>query len=735
MRHIFIVTILLLAMGVSLSMAEPTMSLETLYAEHPDIIKNLIEVLDLSHDGFSQVRVKLAGRDYTGACEELVEYYRHSETCGNLRTGELAHTNNSDETGDEILADTFTFQGVTGTQPRRPDGGLDWLNLGPRDDLEWAYFLNRHGIFTRLLAAYRKTGNPIYAKGCSDLIIDWVLANPAPQEDQWTVNWRVLEAGLRMANSWPEVFYGFLKAEEFSPVAIILMLSSIHGHGEYLENYHWTKHNHAAMELNGLGRLAVCWPEFDSSDHWREYATGQMVDEIAFEVYPDGVQNELSSHYHTVALRNFEDYALMLKESGYAVPESYTLTLEHMYEYLAGTIRPDGFGLLNNDSDLDANRGLLQRAAERYNRPDWNYIATNGMSGTRPDDPPSRVFPWGGIVTMRSGWAEDADWAFFDVGQWGWSHQHNDMLHLSVAAGGRTVLTDCGRYWYKPDEFRGYFISSKAHNVVLVDGMVQRPGEKLVDTPMTGNYAVLPEFDFAVGTFSHGFERHHFDEEFGKAQIAKAADGQKMTNDAPVETVHSRAVVYLRDSMLLVIDRVQSNKPRRLDTLWHFHPDCTVATDGVDVLSTDPGKGNVRIVPLGGNWDVSLVCGAVEPEIQGWYSVRYNEKEPATCAVYSGDFDNDAVFAWVIMPGTGEVPPVNTTVLDAPGGVFRCVVSDSGHFHEITVAFDDVPVALTGGMTLNGRCAVVTDGKKPVAALGKVIDRDGKVLAEHVFTP
>ena len=69
-----------------------------------------------------------------------------------------------------------------------------------------------------------------------------------------------------------------------------------------------------------------------------------------------------------------------------------------MANYLARTVRPSGYGLLNNDSDLDYNRDRILSYAERFKRPDWRYIATNGKEGEKPKGPASCFFPWGRAV-------------------------------------------------------------------------------------------------------------------------------------------------------------------------------------------------------------------------------------------------------------------------------------------------------------------------------------------------
>ena len=214
--------------------------IETLCSTSPQIVHTLMDEINTDYPGLEKVRESVENEDWPSACMALVDYYRNAASASWLRSGDIGSGTGRDGTADDILHDVFTFQSVTGTQPRTANGGLDWLNLGPRNDLEWGYFLNRHAIFVDLLRAWRKTGNNIYPEHFDRLVRDWVSANPAPAENEKTVNWRVLEAGLRMAVTWPESFYGFINTDEFSPTAVIMMLSSVHGHAESVSYTHLT---------------------------------------------------------------------------------------------------------------------------------------------------------------------------------------------------------------------------------------------------------------------------------------------------------------------------------------------------------------------------------------------------------------------------------------------------------------------------------------------------------------
>ncbi|MBN1342378.1 MAG: alginate lyase family protein [Phycisphaerae bacterium] len=618
--------------------AEPT-SIEGVCKACPERITKLFGSLNLDRPGLTTVKMAVAAKDWPAACSALLAYYRGGKFPAWLREGPVSAGTGKSDVAEAILRDEITCYRLTAKVPRLPNGRLNWSYNGPNDDREWGWGLNRHYHLRALHAAYRGTGNPAYLKCLDEHIRDWVISNPYPGKKSSTPQWRGLEAFMRIL-AWAQIFYGLQQEEGFTPAARILILSSLPDHADYARHFHASGGNWVTMEMYGLATAGVCWPEFEDAEAWIDYAVKRTVPELTKQVYPDGVQKELTASYHRVAMDSFQHLADLLRNAGRDVPTVFRAPLERMNNYVAYAMRPDGHGPLNNDSDLDSNRPRVLAAAKVYDRSDWVFIATNGKQGKRPEGGPSVVFPYAGQVVMRSDWDADAHWAFFDVGPLGIGHWHYDKLHLSVAAYGRDLLVDAGRYSYKGDEWRRYFVGSAGHNVILVDGRNQKPEVKEVSEPMKGNFVVSPAYDFARGTFDKGFA------------------------DVPGKVVHTRAVLYARGRYWVVVDRIDTDRPRTIQSLWHFHPDCTVVADGASLATTDPGKGNLRVIPVSNlAWQVEFIRGQTAPAIQGWYSREYNVKTPNSAASYTARIDKPVTFAWVLVPAKGVVPEVRATML------------------------------------------------------------------------
>lgn len=648
---------------------EQLLTANDLWQAHPERMRSLFDALDTEQAVLQPVKTGLAAGDTVAAAEALLQHYRQADRSWVVRAlGDLPEADVM-TLANGLLVDSVLIHGVPDKMPLLENGGWQWNHTGPDKDDEFGYTLNGHNYLPALLQAWKNTGDATYIAAFDRIVKDWVVQHPLPaagdsvyvvldpsQKIDWRdigeVEWRTLETGNRLGATWPQLFYSLQGQEEFSAAARLLMLSSIADQAAYLRQYHKRGHNWTTMEMNGLALSSLAFPEFKAANAWADYALATMTQEINRQVYPDGLQTEISTKTQWVALRRFESVADHFENAGRQVSEKYLDRLEEMYHYLAYSMRPDGYQPINNDSDREDLRPRMLVAAKKFNRPDWQYIATNGREGTLPEQAPTITFPWAGIHVMRNGWQGDAHWAFFDTGPYGTGHQHRDKLHLSVTAFGRDLLVDGGRYThmdyfsFDPKNWRGYFRSSFSHNVILVDGNGQKEGPVRTGQPLSEglDYRHEAGYDYAWGSFTDGYEN---------------VEG---------ETEHSRSVLYLRDHYWIVLDHFRTDRPRQLQVLWHYAPDSQVSLEGNVAVSARPDAANLRIVPLGSvNWQGEIVSGQETPVIQGWYSADYGTKVPNPTVVYSAPIEQSVTFAWLLVPAQGTVPVVDAQCVEKAG--------------------------------------------------------------------
>lgn len=637
-------------------------------AAYPGRIEKMLQSMNLDMKGLDKVKSAYDSRNIEIACKALLDYYYNGTTADYLRMDLPSPSKKRDNEADSIINRIFTFYAIPDLVPVKADGHLDWAWKGPANDIEWAWGLNRHYHIRALLSAYRKTGNTDYVKAINRDIKDWITASlPYPDKKSSTEMWRGLEVSFR-AKIWTNVFYNLMKNKELEPATRLLILTSIPEHAHYARNFH-AQGNWLTMELSGLATVAAAWPEFKDAPSWIAYAKQTMTKSLQEQVYPDGVQTELTSSYHKVALDNFNQFFEICKQINEPLPEIYSQYLEKMWNYLAYTMRPDGYGLLNNDADLVYNRETIARSAAKYNRPDWQYIASNGKTGIMTQGQPSVIFPWAGQIIMRSGYDPMAQWSFFDIGPWGTGHQHNDKLHISVTAYGQDLLVDAGRFAYRgefADKFRPYATGSYGHNVILVDGKGQSPGPVETKVPLDeNNFKISDAFDYAWNSFDK-------------------------FNDTEGMFTHTRAVFYLRGQFWVVVDRVRTDRARKIETMWHWHPDNKVSLKN-NIAYTENDKGNLQIIPAGQfNWNVKIIEGQEKPVPQGWYSREYNSGVPNPATIYSTSIEKDTTFVWILYPSEKKIAAPDVRILsENDQEVVVSVSNNKGGSSEIQIPYSN----------------------------------------------
>ncbi|XOV91780.1 MAG: alginate lyase family protein [Bacteroidota bacterium] len=660
-------------------------SAESVWKNFPERLTSLFNELDLEKPELASVKKNLSKEDTIQAANELANYFRTVNREWVVTTRDPISIDAALKTAEQLLVDSIVIHEEKAKVPI-VDGGWKWDFTGPSEDDEFGYSLNGQRYLMSLAVAWENSGDDIYINKFDQIIKDWVVNHPVPAADDsiyvvldptkrvdWRdigeVEWRTLEAGQRLGATWPQVFYGLHKEETLSDAAILLMLSSIADQAKYLRQYHKSGHNWTTMEMNGLALAGLSFPEFKKSDDWANYALETMTTEINRQVYPDGTQTELSTKTQWVALRRFESIATNFQKADREISQAYMDRIEDMYNYLAYCMRPDGSQPLNSDSDREDLRERILIAADKFERPDWKYIATNGESGTLSRQKPSITFPWAGIHISRSGWDKNAQWSFFDFGAYGTGHQHRDKLHLSVSAYGKDLLVDGGRFTHEdyfsfdPTIWRGYFRSSFSHNVILVNGKGQNAGPTIASASLGEgvDYKYGPNYDYAYGTFTDGFE------------------------GVDANIIHSRSVLYVHNEFWIVIDNLTTDQSIDIQALWHYSPDFEIKIEGQDVFSTSESGPNLLIKPMGNFlWETEIIKGQEEPFKQGWYSENYGIKEPNSTAIFSSKLENSESFLWMLVPFEGQVPQVKTKTSNA-NGIYHLEITKDDKLIKLTI--------------------------------------------------
>ncbi len=515
------------------------------------------------------------------------------------------------EAAEKVMGHTFVSCGVAHTFGEK----IDWeLNPTYNAYREWPWQLNRHPEWRALAQAYVVTGDERYAAEWSAQMISWAIQAQVPENASGysTVTWRTIEAGIRM-NCWIFSFHAFLRSPSFSDEAITVFCKSIWEHGWRLRNFN-TARNWLIMEMHGLSRIGLFFFFLKDSAEWLEYAHMRLKEELDVQVYPDGMQNELSMGYHHVVVSNYEGTLEMYRRAGKKAPDYLEGGLCKLYDCYPKTARPDLFCPSMNDGGHLNAMNALKRAWDLYpEREDYRWFATERAEGTAPAFN-SLLMEYGGAVIMRDDWNPRGYWAYMDGSPFGTAHQHEDKLNVQIFALGHELITEAGQFAYDSSEMRKYVLSTRGHNTIRVDGKDQarRPIYKwepeMISLKSDTKFIPGETRDTAEATYTEGYGADH------------------------LAVKHTRRFIFLKNEaglppMFIAVDRLiaADEETHTYESLWHLHDNPTTLCGRTVTNVYEDGVGIAAAMSAG---SMGILRGALTPEYQGWLPRHYGVKDP-----------------------------------------------------------------------------------------------------------
>lgn len=503
-------------------------------------------------------------------------------------------------------------------------------------DIKTLWELARFQHAVPLAQGWLLTGNERYAQEYCQQIQSFLEANPRERGIHWLC---AMELGLRAVNLAVS-FQVFRHSESFDLGALKALLKLMLTHGLHIERNleysHRVTSNHYLSDLLGLLWIGLAFPEFKQSKRWVRFASRELRAEMRKQVYRDGADWEASTGYHALVLEIFFYAYLFCRRAGVEVSSEQWQSLEKMFEYVRGYLRPD----LNAPllGDCDDGRVLIWK---RRPTADHSYLLAMGalllndskfkLKGVSAEEAfwvfgsdafrgydampqateqVSVAFPDSGLYVMRS----HSDYCAVDCGEVGiagrGSHGHNDALALELVAGGRPFLIDLGSYVYTADpQARNRFRSTAYHNTVRVDGEEQN--------------RIYPEMLFVIGNEARPRVTKwqtcaEYDllecEHYGYARLSD-----------PV--VHRRRVRFeKRRRRWRVEDEFTGSGAHCYEFFFNYDPEVTLTCHG---LAVEASNKEARLT-LRPDSDVALNLQLLEREA----SPSYGVKRPSRAVVY-----------------------------------------------------------------------------------------------------
>ena len=555
-------------------------------------------------------------------------------------------------TANQLCRNIFAFRN---TPPVEFAATIDWQHA-PHGNTDWRWDLNRHAYFETLGRAYLYTGNEQYAAKFCELLHDWLKNNP-PSVDH--PNWEsVFEVAFRI-NTWIWALHLFQHSPTLDAQSFAALLAGLWAHGHFLDTHlelH-AQNNHLLLEAKSLAMLGLLFPEFKEAAQWRERGLRIFCTELAAQVCSDGVHGERASLYHRIISGEVLELVTLAANNNVPLPPEIPQILGKMVEFERAITKPDGKVSLVGDSALEdvhlrfsgANGGavflqamhLTAHAPALSERDVWllgNDRVQQALAAPRqPVAMASRAFAEGGYFTLRSGEGENAFYALFDCGPFGYerdaTHGHADALNIELYAHGQTWIVDPGVYsthlgW----AWRRFFRGTHSHNTVVVDDQDQ---SRLLDgrrvyhpaKAMHKLWRSNATFDFVAGSHD-GYER-----------LA-----------API--THHRQLLFVKGGYWVVVDDLVGSGEHTFDLYFHLMPGLQVELHPTAraVHATNEQGASLRIVPVEDSLSsVALFEGATNP-IQGWVGLYSGEKCPAPALRYRRIMSAPARFCTVLYP-------------------------------------------------------------------------------------
>jgi hypothetical protein len=576
--------------------------------------ESVFSYLALDYPGLEKVRVALLENDTTKAKTELLKYFRARS---NRVFDQRVRTSDPDSGRAYLNAsNSFDFKGH-----RHGFGAqVDWAYVAV--DKEWNYTLNRMEWFNNYVAIYERTRDERLVRAWRNQIESWLaLGDPGYP--------RTIDTGRRM-EALVYSHYMFVSRLQASTVDADFnarMLASIHEQCEFLYRpEHWRRFsNWGTFENSGFADAAVMFPEFKRSQEWLREITFRMRTQLHLSYDEDGMHIEVSPSYHAHELKVWCDFVRLTELNRIPNPwpsQNFQPAPRDLLRLpalaLAYIVTPTGAYPQVGDTDRREEVDYLQFLSDFFDDPQLKFVATKGKEG-RPPAEISKAFPTTGYFYLRSGWGSDSEsfgkqtYVLVDATinkPW---HAHLDALNVLLTANGKDLIVDPGRFTYNDGPEREQFLSSAAHNTVVINKKNQLKSDP------------KPEVQY------------QFFESFDCVSAWRSQDGVR----------HERSVLFVKPDYVIVIDKLKGSGRNSYDQYWHLNPDANGKVKMEDALLSTTDLIIASSLPI--------TSASVE---QGAVSFAYRQRLDAPVVKYSFSTEGEATVVTVLYPRKSETDKI-----------------------------------------------------------------------------
>src|SRR6056297_1970641 len=170
-------------------------TVEELHRAHPKVLKDLFKRISLEKIPHESLKVSLEKKEFVEAGKKLLQFFHQFDLEERLRFQAPELVQKIDMEVNDILQNKFQFPSGKIDHPLKENNALKWHYLGPNEDIEYGYRINRFSWIPVLKKEYYKTKEKRRKEEIAEYINrniqDWILSNPRPYFKKKNESWRV----------------------------------------------------------------------------------------------------------------------------------------------------------------------------------------------------------------------------------------------------------------------------------------------------------------------------------------------------------------------------------------------------------------------------------------------------------------------------------------------------------------------------------------------------------------
>ncbi len=506
--------------------------------------------------------------------------------------------------------------------------------------------INRMQFLSLIALRYKKFGRIKDIKLFIGITESWIEQNPYLKGINWYSN---IEVNIRLI-----VWYfcwNLLDAEKlikehdfFKNFVEKKWLPCIYQHCKYSyknPSKYSSSNNHLISEYSGLFIASVLW-QFPESNKWNRHAKKGLEKEIVRQHSDNGINKEEAAEYIQFITDFFLLPYVVARKNNTPFSTDYESYLLNILFYIKGFIDVKGnfpkYGdeddgkciLFTEDKDINNFQSLLNTGAILFNKPELRATnidlktiilteanAKNAQTEIKPSttDFTSKFYKKEGHGIFRFPAKGEEVYVHFDAAPLGFlsiaAHGHADALSFILHINGNPIFVDPGTYTYHTEyEWRKYFMGTLAHNTVRINKTNQA---KLAGPTLWLN---------------------HYKCKITKLDLSKNNDTVVAQHNGyqKLGIIHSRELRIEKDNnRISIIDTIQCKQKGEyyIEIPFHLHPNIKIKNTGNSEFQLIDKELHIAHVSLDKKLETNIVNGQESPELLGWYSKSFMQKEPS----------------------------------------------------------------------------------------------------------